>query len=210
VFVLRNHGTDTCRGVAVGVAKGGSRTSGERPFSLDAGRSATTSILASLRRGGKVGTRRAITFTVRATSQVNAANDRVTVHPRLVRVGDSRVGGAGARGLSGTATGGEGKLSRRALAVRSVQVAIHRLGGTRCAWVASAAGRMRSLKAATHHRCTHKVWVTASGARSWRVSLRRALPRGRYEAFSRAVIGAGFAEGRFSRGDGNLVRFRVG
>ena len=146
-FVLRNRGTDTCRGVGVGVAKGGSRTSGERPFSLDAGRSATTSILASLRRGGKVGARRAITFTVRAKSQVDKANDHVTLHPRLVGVGDSRVRGAGARGVSGSATGGKGRMSRRSLAVRSVQVAIHRLGGKRCSWIASAAGRTRSLKA---------------------------------------------------------------
>jgi hypothetical protein len=52
--------------------------------------------------------------------------------------------------------------------------------------------------------------MTASGARSWRLVLRRSLPPGRYEAYSRAVIRAGFAEGRFSRADGNLVRFRVG
>jgi hypothetical protein len=208
-FVLRNRGTDTCRGVGVGVAKGGSRTSGERPFSLDAGRSATTSILASLRRGGKIGARRAITFTVRAKSQVNAANDHVTLHPRLVRVGDSRVRRAGARGVSGSATRGRGKLSRRALAVRSVQVAIHRLGGKRCTWIASTAGRTRAFKA-SRHGCTHKVWMTAAGGRSWHLSLQRSLPRGRYEAFSRAVIGAGFAEGRFGRADGNLVRFRVG
>jgi hypothetical protein len=208
-FVLRNRGTDTCRGVGVGVGEGGSRVNGEKGFSLEAGRSATTSILASLRRGGKVGARRAITFTVRARSQVNTANDRVTLHPRLVRVGDSGIRGAGARGLSGSATGGRGKLSRRALAVRSVQVAIHRLGGKRCSWIASRTGRTRSLKA-SRHGCTRKVWMTASGGRSWRLSLRRSLPRGRYEAFSRAVIGAGFSEGRFSRRDGNLVRFRVG
>jgi uncharacterized delta-60 repeat protein len=208
-FVLRNRGTSTCRSVGVGVAAGGSRTSGEGPFSLDAGRSATTSILASLRRGGKVGQRRAITFTVRARSEVNRANDRVTLHPRLVRVGDSRVRGAGARSISGSATGGRGRLSRRALAVRSVQVAIHRLGGKRCSWIASKGGRIRALKA-SRQGCTRKVWLTAAGGRSWRLSLQRSLPRGRYEAFSRAVIGAGFAEGRFSRGDGNLVRFRVG
>jgi hypothetical protein len=116
---------------------------------------------------------------------------------------------AGARSVAGTATGGHGRMSRRSLAVRSVQVAIRRLGGTRCTWVAAAGARTRSSKP-TKAGCTPKAWMTASGARSWRLVLRRSLPAGRYEAYSRAVIRAGFAEGRFSRADGNLVRFRVG
>ena len=90
-----------------------------------------------------------------------------------------------------------------------MQVAIHRLGGKRCSWIASTAGRTRSLKA-SKQRLHPQGLGDRRGWAHWRLSLQRSLPRGRYQVFSRAVIRAGFAEGRFSRADGNLVRFRVG
>jgi hypothetical protein len=90
--------------------------------------------------------------------------------------------------------------------VQRVEVAVRRLGGKGCTWLAGT--RLQTLKA-SKGRCTRMLWLRAAGTRSWSVRLRSALPAGRYEVRSRAVIGSGFAEGSFSRADRNLVAFRV-
>ena len=79
--------------------------------------------------------------------------------------------------------------------------------GSGCRWLSGKAARFTSHKA---DACSPSGWQAASGTRSWRLSLSKALPAGRYEVFSRAVTANGFREARFSRGDRNRVAFRVG
>ncbi len=65
------------------------------------------------------------------------------------------------------------------------------------------------MRPAAGGRCARHVWSPARGTRTWRLSLRRPLPRGRYLVYSRAVTGAGFREASFSARDRNLVTFEV-
>jgi hypothetical protein len=51
--------------------------------------------------------------------------------------------------------------------------------------------------------------VKVSGTEQWKLRLPKRLPKGVYTLRSRAVLANGVAEGRFSKGDRNLVRFRI-
>jgi hypothetical protein len=87
-----------------------------------------------------------------------------------------------------------------------VELAIQRVRGKRCSWLASASGRRFTPGSCT----TARTWVRAAGTRSWRLELDRPLPPGRYVAYSRATIAAGFREGSFTGADRNRIAFRVG
>jgi hypothetical protein len=86
-----------------------------------------------------------------------------------------------------------------------VHVAIQR-GGKRCSWLASKRGTFTRAKPA----CGRPRWLRAEGATHWRFALRRSLAPGHYVVFSRATIGAGFPEARFSSKDRNRIAFDVG
>jgi hypothetical protein len=94
------------------------------------------------------------------------------------------------------------------LRVRYVQISVRRTG-KECRRLGSSRGELRTLDAGDGGTCDEPVWVTVSGPEQWRLALRNALPEGQYTLRSRAVLANGVAEGRFSRGDRNLLRFRV-
>ena len=206
-FTLRNVGTARCRRVRV-EARSGVRNAGSPDrFTLAAGRSVSEQISAALADPARAGTKVRLAFRALGARDVDASNDTVRLSGRVVRVGDSRIAGAGSRAVRGSATGGwTPRAGRERLRLRGVEVAIRRLGGG-CRWLASADGRFRTVGG----KCKRPAdWVAASGTSSWRLQLQRALPPGRYVAYSRVRTRAGFREGRFSAGDGNLLRFTVG
>ena len=202
---VRNLGTTTCRGVRIAVARGGSLAGASERFNLLAGRSATVDVRAVVAAGGRAGRRAAITFRALAGADVAAGNDLLTLRPKLVGVGDSDVRKWGARGFRGSARGGQGVKDKRLLRLRAVEVAVQR-AGPGCRSLAGASGRLR--KAGSGRSCA-KVWLKAKGLRAWRLALRGALPSGRYVVYSRAVIGSGFREGRFTVRDRNKISFKV-
>ena len=134
-----------------------------------------------------------------APGDADSGNDTVTLHPRVVGVGDSSIRRAGSRSISGGASGGRGKLSRKSKRVARVHVAIQRRRGGSCPSLASKSGRR--FKGS----CARKVWLRASGTRSWRLELEQSLPPGNYTVFSRATIRAGFRERSYDK-----ATFRVG
>jgi len=144
---------------------------------------------------------------------------------------DSRIGAAGADGAHGTAKGpanaggaakrlGPPALFSKAGGIRKVQVAILRLGGGRpldgglpeaptrrpgrCKWLAGRNGRtFKTRLRSTNGVCDSPVWLGARGTTSWSLSLKNALPPGRYVVYSRAVGSNGVAESVFTAKDGN-------
>ena len=213
-FTLRNAGTAACRRVrlAGGAAARASQTT--QPFTLQPSRSASEEITATAPRGA-VGSTVTLSFRVLADGDVEASNDRVTMQPTRVGVGDSsaRRPSGRVRRFSGAAKGGsagKAKIAARRLRVTRVHVAVRRLGGKGCRWVASARTlRLRTIPA-RKAGCDRPVWLRARGTTRWRLGLRKALPSGRYVLMSRATIAAGFPEARFSARDGNRVVFRAG
>jgi hypothetical protein len=202
---VRNRGTTPCRRVRIGVVAGG-RTAGKQDrFTLAPGRSASVDVRASVAHGAVAGATASLTFEAVATQDPVAGNNRATLKPRLVAVGDSRIGGASAHGFRGTARGGGRKL----LGLRRVEIAVGRVGGG-CRVLAGRSGKLRKVRAGAGGKCTRRVWTRARGTSSWRLRLRRALPAGRYVLYSRAVTGAGFHEAAFSKRDRNRLTFRVG
>jgi Domain of unknown function DUF11 len=144
---------------------------------------------------------------------------------------DSRIGAARADGVSGTAKGpakaagttkrlGPPALFSKAGSVRKVKVAILRLGGGKpldgglpeaptrspgsCKWLGSRNGRaFKTRLRSTGGVCDSPVWLGARGTTSWSLSLKNALPPGRYVVYSRAVGANGVAESVFTAKDGN-------
>ncbi|HET6551742.1 MAG TPA: hypothetical protein VFG79_24960 [Solirubrobacter sp.] len=203
---VRNAGTATCGGVRVSAGAQGRAARAHAAYDLAAARSVDDEVSARLRGRLKVGAIARIVFRVSAQEDVDATNDAAAVDVTVVGVGDSRVSRAGRRVIAGRASGGRGKLGKRARRVRAVHVAVRRLGKG-CRWLAS----KKSLRwRRGGKRCGPAAWLRTRGKRSWRLKLRRALPRGRYVVYSRTTIAAGFREGRFSKRDRNRVAFRVG
>ena len=204
-FDVRSHGTISCRNARVV----GPRASSRRT-TVAAGRSISDELSDAPAKTGKPGEKTTVPFSVRADGDVQPANDATTFEGTFVGVGDSNIRRANARSVSGRATPGRGPVSARARRVSRVDVAIQRVGGGDCRWLASArTGRFRTIKRSAYKTCDAPVWLRAKGGRAWRLSLARRLPPGRYVAFSRAWIGAGFPEASFTRRDRNRVAFRV-
>jgi hypothetical protein len=92
--------------------------------------------------------------------------------------------------LSGTASAGKSRAAGTKL--KRVQVALLRTD-SRCRWLTSPAPRFRT-EAKVAGQCTNPTWVNAKGTAKWRLRLRGKLPPGRYEAWARAIDGAGRAQ----------------
>jgi hypothetical protein len=143
---------------------------------------------------------------------------------------DSRIGAAAADGVSGAArgpanTGSAKRLGPPALfsattGVRKVRVAILRLGGGKpfegglpeaptrrpggCKWLAGRNGRaFKTRLRSAGGVCDSPIWLGARGTTRWSLSLKHALPPGRYVVYSRAVGSNGVAESVFTAKDGN-------
>jgi hypothetical protein len=144
---------------------------------------------------------------------------------------DSRIGAAGADGASGTAKApakaagaakrlGPPALFSKAGGVRGVKVAILRLGGGKpldgglpeaptrspgsCKWLAGRSGRaFKTRLRSAGGVCDSPIWLSARGTTRWSLSLKNALPPGRYVVYSRAVGSNGVAESVFTAKDGN-------
>jgi hypothetical protein len=207
-FTLRNVGTAPCRQVRIAAESGVRNAGSPQPFSLAAGRSVSISdeVRATLARRARPGTKVRFAFRALASGDVNAANDTVRLSGRVVRVGDSSIKRASSRAIRGSARAGWAPAGRKRLPVRSVDVAIRRLGAG-CRWLSSPSARFRRARGTCKRPAA---WLRADGTTSWRLALRRALPPGRYVAYSRVRNRGGFREGRFSAADRNMVRFTVG
>jgi len=166
-------------------------------------------VLVSSKSTAKVGRKATVRVTASsADDDVTAANDAFRLTARVVGVGDSRVSSAGAARISGSASGGRGtKADAKGLRVARVEVAVRKLGSG-CRWLSGKRAKFTNRKLAKGVACSPSGWQAASGRGSWRLSM-RALPAGRYEAYSRVVTANGFREGRFSGSDGNRRTFRV-
>jgi hypothetical protein len=210
-FSIRNIGTIACSGVRLGAGAG--TRSGARPkrYSVQDGRSVIDRIAARPAHKLRSGARVKLTFSVRSSGDVSAANDAATVASRVVGVGDSnaRRPHGHVRVVRGTASKGHGPLSARRLAVTQVHVALRRLGGKKCRWISSARGRLRTVKAGAKGACTRPLWLRARGTKHWHLAFERRLAPGRYQLLSRATIRAGFREASFTKRDHNRVIFRT-
>jgi hypothetical protein len=72
--------------------------------------------------------------------------------------------------------------------VARVQVAVHRLRGSRCQPL------LRSHRLGRPGSCARPHWLKAKGTDSWRYDIGRKLPRGRYRIHRRAIDAAGNRE----------------
>jgi len=207
-FLLRNVGTAPCRRIRLSAVRGARSPRSTDPFTLGAGRSASEEIGARVAGRPGVGRRVKMRFRVRADEDVNPGNDTASLAPLVVGVGDTnaRAPRRHVTGFEGRARPGRGPMKPRRLRVTRVDIAVRRMGGG-CRWLASHAARFRKARAAQGGRCRPAVWLRAQGTRSWRYSLARTLPPGRYVLYTRATIAAGLREASFSARDGNMITF---
>jgi hypothetical protein len=198
--ILRNAGTAACR-VRVG---------SQASYSVDGGKRVSDRVPGSAPAKASPGARVSVPLRVGAEGDVNPRDNESSVTATVVGVGDSDVRGWGSRALSGRASGGRGaKLKPASLRVSRVDVAVVSLGAKSCGWLSSADGRFSTRRPPAGGGCGTPRWLRARGTTRWRFTLRRALPAGRYAVYSRASIGAGFAEAKFSAKDKNRIDFRV-
>ena len=87
--------------------------------------------------------------------------------------------------------------------VARVHVAVVRRGARSCRLLTSTRLRWRTAA------CSKRRWLRANGTTIWRLTLNRALPRGRYIILSRATDTDGARETTFSAKDGNRRTVRV-
>jgi hypothetical protein len=209
-FTLRNVGTATCRASQVLTAASARRVGAWKPFAVAPGRSVEDAFNVGVARGTKSGRAAALSFNASDADDVNAANNGATSAPMVVRPGDTTTRKPTKAGtFTGSARPGSAKgVSKRTLRVRSVQISVQR-SGKECVFLGSARGELRTLDAGDGGKCDEPVWLKVSGTKQWKLPLRKRLPKGVYTLRSRAVLANGVAEGRFSTGDKNLVRFRV-
>ncbi|MDA0181624.1 hypothetical protein OJ997_15065 [Solirubrobacter phytolaccae] len=205
---LRNSGTRTCRSVRMKVTDG-SGEGASKPYSIDRGRSVSDDVLVSAKSAAKIGKKATVRVTTSSSDDdVFATNDAIRLTARVVGVGDTRVSSAGATRIAGSASRGKGtKADAKGLSVTRVEVAVRKLGSG-CRWLSGKNAKFTNRKLAKGATCTPSGWQAASGRSSWRLSM-RALPKGSYEVYSRAVTANGFREGRFAKADGNRRSFRV-
>jgi hypothetical protein len=207
-FLLRNIGTAPCRRIRLSAVRGARSPGSTDQFTLGPGRSASEEITARLTGRPPVGRRVKMTFRARADEDVNAGNDTASISALLVGVGDTdaRAPRGHVTGFEGRARPGSGPVKPRLLRVERVDIAVRRLGAG-CRWLASHAARFRNVGGAPARRCERAVWLPAQGTRSWRYSLTRALPPGRYVLYTRATIAGGLREASFSARDANEITF---
>lgn len=209
-FTVRNVGTAPCRAAQVITRAPGVRAGSVKPYSVAPGKSVEDEIGVGVLRGLKTGTKAPLSFRVVDGEDVNAANDNAASEPVVVKPGDTNAR-TPLKGISfsGRASKGAARgVSARTLRVARVQLAVRRLGGE-CRWLSSARGDLRTVDESAAGKCDEPVWVTVKGTERWSLRLAKRLPKGRYELRTRAVLRNGLAEGRFTRSDKNLIRFRV-
>lgn len=200
---LRNAGTRTCRSVRFMVSNG-SGEGASKPYSIERGRTVSDDVNVSAKATAKVGKKATVRVTAASSDDdIASGNDAIRLTARVVGVGDTRIGSAGASRVSGSATAGKGvKADRNGIRLSRVEVAIRKLGSG-CRWMSGSKFTNRKTTS-----CTPAGWKRASGTRAWSLSLAK-LAKGRYEVYTRAVTANGFKEGRFSARDGNRRAFRV-
>ncbi|MDA0181621.1 hypothetical protein OJ997_15050 [Solirubrobacter phytolaccae] len=209
-FTVRNVGTAPCRAAQVITRAPGLRSGAVKPYSVAPGKSVEDEISVGVLRGLKTGTKAPLSFRVVDADDVAAANDLASSEPVVVKPGDTNAR-TPVRGISfsGRATKGTARfVSARTLRVARVQIAVRRLGGE-CRWLSSARGDLRTVDESDAGKCDEPVWITVKGTERWSLRLAKRLPKGLYELRTRAVLRNGLAEGRFTRTDKNLIRFRV-
>lgn len=117
------------------------------------------------------------------------------------------VPGASLRSIRGAADDPDGDLARVEVAIVGAR------GGARLARRAclsvGAGGRVSTTLPDRRGRCRPRRFVRASGTARWTLTLARALPRGTWVVFSRAVDRAGHRETTFSARDGNRAVLRI-
>jgi uncharacterized delta-60 repeat protein len=205
-LLLSNGGTAPCARAGVAVTAGGRALSLPPRSALDAGHSIDADARVDVT-GVSPGAKTA-TLRLRALAADDAdTTDELTITAPIVVVGDSRITRATRTLITGSATRGGGATKAKGKRVRTVDVAIRRLGA-RCRW-RSSAGQWRVRKLPARACADSPAWIRARGTRHWSLRLQRALPAGRYVVQSRATIQAGFSEGRFGRSDGNQATLRV-
>ena len=119
----------------------------------------------------------------------------------------SRIGPVGRRPrrIAGTAEAPAGVARVDVAVIRRAR----RGGRPVCELLRSRAVRFQRVSVRRDGACTKRIWLRAAGTSPWVLRLRRALPRGRYVALSRATDLAGRREGAFTRLRGNRISFRV-
>ena len=208
-FALRNVGTAPCRAAQVldgarPVAALGSRRRRTRSRRGAASRTRSTSAWSA---GTKTGRAGAAEVQRRRRRGRPRRQQRRGSAPMVVRPGDT---------TRASRRGGHVPRQRHAPAPARVSPSGHcasrtcrsRCGAaaSECRWLGSSRGDLRTLDEGDGGKCDEPVWVTVEGTEQWRLRLRERLPKGRYTLRSRAVLANGVAEGRFTRGDKNLVR----
>ena len=126
-LLLSNAGTASCPRAGVAVAAGGRAVAVPPRATLDPGRQVdadATIEVTPVARGVKSATLR---LRALATDDAETSDDLAITAPVVV-VGDSAIRRAGARSVSGSATGGGGAASKAGRRVQAVHVAIRRLG----------------------------------------------------------------------------------
>ena len=212
-FTVRNSGTADCTRASIAVGGSARRALATERYTVPPGQSVTDEVMVAVRRRMvRPGARAPISFAVSATGDVQAANNVQAHQPLVVRVGDSTARRPKNRNRLFTGTAKPARrvqgVKRRAGRVARVEIAIRR-AGKRCNWLATAAGGLRLVPKGLGGTCDQPVWVRVDGTDDWRLRLRRALPKGRYTLFSRAVTRNGAVEGAFSFKDRNKIRFRI-
>jgi hypothetical protein len=209
-FTVRNVGTAPCRAAQVITRAPGVRSGVVKPYSVAAGKSVEDEINVGIVRGLKTGTKAPLSFRVIDADDVSQLNDLAAAEPVVVKPGDTNAR-TPVKGISfsGRASKGSARgVSARTLRVARVQIAVRRLGGD-CRWLSSDRGDLRTVDESVDGKCNEPVWVTVKGTERWSLRLDKRLPKGRYELRTRAVLRNGLAEGRFTRADKNLLKFRV-
>ena len=206
-FSVRNSGTMACRQSRISAVSGGSRVDGGDKYTIAPARSVSDEAVLELKANASVGKKAKLVVGARSSDEAARDNDGVTLRPLVVGVGDTAIRSSSSRSVAGTASGARGPQKASLRRLTRVEVSVKQVGGTKkkpvCSWLRSTSGRV------ARGSCGSAVWLRASGSSSWRLSLARSLPKGRYEIRSRAVIRAGFREGLFSSRDRNLVKLTV-
>lgn len=211
-FTVRNAGTATCTGVRIVALAGSRRVDAAVPYSIRPGLSVTDDMLVAIAKAPKAGKRKALGFALVAAGDVNPANNLAGASPQSIKTAHARASAPRARGTrySGRAVAGSGrKVAKPLLKVRRVDVAIRKLGGKGCHWVASRAGRTKAVKAGAKRACDAPIWMPASGTSKWSLTLQRKLAKGRYRLITRAVGSDELAENAFTKKGRNRVDFRI-
>ena len=80
----------------------------------------------------------------------------------------------------------------------------------RCLWMRNGKAEFKRVKAGEKNRCDAPVWLRARGTARWRFRGSKALPKGRYVVYARAIDRAGHTASTFTKRRKNRREFEVG